>query len=197
MAVTAAQVKELRAATSAPMLDCKKALEAHNGDFDKAVQWLREKGLSKASKKADRSANEGAVDAYIHHGNRVGVIVEVNCETDFVARSQEFKDFVHDLLLHIAMANPLYLKQEDVPEDLLDEEKAIYAQQAKEEGKPDDIAEKIAVGRVNKYYQEVCLYEQAFIKDDDLKISDLINDTIAKIGENIVVRRFTRYVLGS
>ena len=197
MAVTAAQVKELRAATRAPMLDCKKALEAHNGDFDKAVQWLREKGLSKASKKADRSAHEGVVDAYIHQGNRVGVIVEVNCETDFVARSQEFKDFVHDLLLHIAMANPLYLKQEDVPEDVLDKEKAIYAQQAKEAGKPDDIAEKIAAGRVNKYYQEVCLYEQAFIKDDDLKINDLINSLIAKIGENIVVRRFTRYVLGS
>ena len=197
MAVTAAQVKELRAATSAPMLDCKKALEAQDGDFDKAVQWLREKGLSKVAKKADHSANEGAIDAYIHHGNRVGVIVEVNCETDFVARSQEFKDFVHDLLLQIAMANPLYLKQEDVPKDVLDKEKAIYAQQAKEEGKPDDIAEKIAAGRVNKYYQEVCLYEQAFIKDEGLKISDLINDTIAKIGENIVVRRFTRYVLGS
>lgn len=197
MAVTAVQVKELRAATSAPMLDCKKALEAHDGDFDKALQWLREKGLSKASQKDGRSANEGAIDAYIHPGNRVGVIVEVNCETDFVARSQEFKDFVHDLLLHIAMANPLYLKQEDVPEDVLDKEKAIYAEQAKEEGKPDDIAEKIAAGRVNKYYREVCLYEQAFIKDEDLKISDLINNVIAKLGENIVVRRFTRYVLGS
>ncbi|MFQ5408189.1 MAG: translation elongation factor Ts [Anaerolineales bacterium] len=196
MAVTAAQVKELRAATSAPMLDCKRALETHDGDMDKAIDWLREKGLSKVAKKVNRAAKEGVVDAYIHHGNRVGVIVEVNCETDFVARLDDFRAFVHDLLLHIAMANPSYLTRADVPEDVLEKEKAVYAQQAREEGKPPEIAEKIAAGRLVKFYEESCLLQQRFIKDEDLSVQDLINNTIAKVGENIVVRRFDRYELG-
>lgn len=196
MAVTAARVKELREATGAPMLDCKKALQAHDGDIDKALAWLREKGLSMAAKRAEREVSEGVVDAYVHHGNRVGVMVEVNCETDFVARSEEFRAFVHDLLLHIAMANPTYLSGDDVPLEVIEEQKEEYRRQARAEGKPAEIAEKIAAGRLAKFYQDACLYKQPFVKDEDLTIGDLLNSTVAKIGENIVVRRFVRYELG-
>jgi len=197
MAITAAQVKELREQTSAPMLDCKKALQENDGDLERAVAWLREKGLAKVAKKAGRAAEEGMVDSYIHHGNRVGVMIEVNCETDFVARSEDFTNLVHDLLLHVAMADPAYMDEAGVPADVLEQAQAEFAQQAAAEGKPAEIAEKIVAGRLSKYYQDVCLLKQPFIKDEDLTIGDLLNNTIAKIGENIIVRRFVRYEIGN
>ncbi len=196
MAVSVEQVKELRKATAAPVLDCKKALQHSDGDFDLAVDWLRQKGLSTAAKKAGRTANEGLIDAYIHHGNRVGVVAEVNCETDFVARSEDFRALVHDILLHIAMANPLCVDVGDIPAGALEREKELFREKALQEGKPEQIAEKIVAGRVDKYYQQVCLLHQSFIKDEELSIQDLVNRAIAKLGENIVVHRFTRFELG-
>jgi elongation factor Ts len=196
MTVTVEQVKELRKATAAPVLDCKKALQNSDGDFDLAVDWLRQKGLSTAAKKAGRAANEGVIDAYIHHGNRVGVVAEVNCETDFVARSDEFQGLVHDILLHIAMANPLCVDVDDIPADVLVREKELFREKAVQEGKSDDIAEKIVAGRLEKYYQQVCLLRQPFIKDEELRIQDLVNRAIAKLGENIMVHRFARFELG-
>ncbi len=196
MTVTVEQVKELRKATAAPVLDCKKALQNSDGDFDLAVDWLRQKGLSTAAKKAGRAANEGVIDAYIHHGNRVGVVAEVNCETDFVARSDEFQGLVHDILLHIAMANPLCVDVDDIPADVLVREKELFREKAVQEGKSDDIAEKIVAGRLEKYYQQVCLLRQPFIKDEELRIQDLVNRAIAKLGENIKVHRFARFELG-
>ena len=196
MAVSVEQVKELRKATAAPVLDCKKALQHSDGDFDLAVDWLRQKGLSTAVKKAGRMANEGVIDAYIHHGNRVGVVAEVNCETDFVARSEDFRVLVHDILLHIAMANPLCVDVGDIPAGALEREQELFREKAMQEGKPEHIAEKIVAGRLEKYYQQVCLLHQSFIKDEELSIQDLVNRAIAKLGENIVVHRFTRFELG-
>ena len=196
MAVSVEQVKELRKATAAPVLDCKKALQHSDGDFDLAVDWLRQKGLSTAVKKAGRMANEGVIDAYIHHGNRVGVVAEVNCETDFVARSEDFRALVHDILLHIAMANPLCVDVGDIPAGALEREKELFREKALQEGKPEQIAEKIVAGRVDKYYQQVCLLHQSFIKDEELSIQDLVNRAIAKLGENIIVHRFARFELG-
>jgi elongation factor Ts len=196
MTISVQQVKELRKATSAPVLDCKKALQNSDGEFDMAVDWLRQKGLSTAAKKAGRVANEGLVDSYIHHGNRVGVIAEVNCETDFVARSDDFRTLVHDILLHIAMSNPMCVDVDDIPADALAREKELFREKAMQEGKPENIAEKIVSGRLEKYYQQVCLLRQSFIKDEDLTIQDLVNSAIATLGENIVVHRFARFELG-
>ncbi len=194
--ITAALVKELRERTGAGMMDCKKALSASDGDLEKAIDFLREKGLAAAAKKAGRVAAEGLVEAYIHGGGRIGVLVEVNCETDFVAKTDAFKELVKDIAMHIAATNPSYLKREEVPTAELEHEQAVLAEQARNEGKPEKIIEKMVAGRIEKYYKEVCLMEQPFVKDPDKTISDLITESIAKIGENISIRRFTRYQLG-
>lgn len=194
--ITAALVKELRERTGAGMMDCKKALSATDGDLEKAIDFLREKGLAAAAKKAGRVAAEGLVEAYIHGGGRIGVLVEVNCETDFVAKTDAFKELVKDIAMHIAATNPSYLKREEVPTAELEHEQAVLAEQARNEGKPEKIIEKMVAGRIEKYYKEVCLMEQPFVKDLDKTISDLITESIAKIGENISIRRFTRYQLG-
>ena len=177
-------------------MDCKKALSATDGDLEKAIDFLREKGLAAAAKKAGRVAAEGLVEAYIHGGGRIGVLVEVNCETDFVAKTDAFKELVKDIAMHIAATNPSYLKREEVPTAELEHEQAVLAEQARNEGKPEKIIEKMVAGRIEKYYKEVCLMEQPFVKDPDKTISDLITESIAKIGENISIRRFTRYQLG-
>ena len=194
--ITAALVKELRERTGAGMMDCKKALAATEGDMDKAIDFLREKGLAAAAKKAGRIAAEGLVESYIHGGGRIGVLVEVNCETDFVAKTDAFKSLVKDIAMHIAAANPSYLRREEVPAAELEHEKMVLSEQARNEGKPEKIIEKMVSGRIEKYYKEVCLLEQPFVKDPDKTISDLITESIAKIGENISIRRFTRYQLG-
>ena len=194
--ITAALVKELRERTGAGMMDCKKALSATDGDLEKAIDFLREKGLAAAAKKAGRVAAEGLVEAYIHGGGRIGVLVDVNCETDFVAKTDAFKELVKDIAMHIAATNPSYLKREEVPTAELEHEQAVLAEQARNEGKPEKIIEKMVAGRIEKYYKEVCLMEQPFVKDPDKTISDLITESIAKIGENISIRRFTRYQLG-
>lgn len=194
--ITAALVKELRERTGAGMMDCKKALAATEGDMDKAIDFLREKGLAAAAKKAGRIAAEGLVESYIHGGGRIGVLVEVNCETDFVAKNDAFKSLVKDIAMHIAAANPSYLRREEVPAAELEHEKMVLSEQARNEGKPEKIIEKMVTGRIEKYYKEVCLLEQPFVKDPDKTISDLITESIAKIGENIAIRRFTRYQLG-
>ena len=196
MGVSATQVKELRVATGAPILDCKKALENNEGDFDRAVDWLRKQGLSSVAKKAGRDASEGLVDSYIHPGNRVGVIVEVNCETDFVAKTDDFRALVHDILLHIAMANPLCIDKDDIPSKSLSKEEQLYREQALKEGKPENIVDKVVAGKLDKYYKQVCLLRQPFVKDEDQNIQDLVNNSIAKFGENIVVHRFVRFELG-
>lgn len=194
--ITAALVKELRERTGAGMMDCKKALTEVNGDLDKAIDLLREKGLAAAAKKEGRIAAEGLVEAYIHGGGRIGVLLEVNCETDFVAKTDEFKELVRDICLHIAAANPQYLRVEDIPEEVLEHEKNILRAQALNEGKPEKIVEKMVEGRISKFYKEVCLMEQDFVKDPDITINDLILEKTAKIGERIVIRRFTRYEMG-
>lgn len=196
MAVTAQAVKELREKTGAGMLDCKKALEEANGDMAKASEILREKGLAAAAKKGDRIATEGIVDSYIHAGGRIGVLVEVNCETDFVAKTDAFREFVRDIAMQIAATNPLYLSREDVPQESLDKEREILRAQALNEGKPAHIVDKMVEGRLGKYYEENCLLDQAFIKDPDKTISTLLNEKIATIGEKISIRRFVRYELG-
>ncbi len=196
MAVSAASVKELREKTGAGMLDCKKALEEAGGDMEKAIEILREKGLSAAAKKAGRIATEGLVDSYIHAGGRIGVLVEVNCETDFVAKNEEFKAFVKDIAMQIAASSPRYVRREDVPQEELDKEREVLRAQALNEGKPEHIVDKIVEGRLNKYFEEVCLLEQQFIKDPDKTVSELLNEKIAKIGENISIRRFVRFELG-
>lgn len=189
-------VKELRIKSSAGMMACKKALLDSKGDITKAEALLREKGLAQASKKASRTTKEGLIESYIHHGSRIGVLVEVNCETDFVARNEIFKSFVHDIALHIAAADPTYVTVDEVPSDEIEKEKEIYKKQALNDGKPEKIVEKIAEGRIRKYYEESVLLEQAFVKDPDKKIGDLLKENIAKIGENIVIKRFCRFVLG-
>ena len=194
--ITAEMVKTLRERTGAGMRDCKKALTATEGNMDKAIDFLREKGLAAAAKKADRIATDGLVESYIHAGGRIGVLVEINCETDFVAKTDAFKELVKDIAMHIAATNPSYLKREEVPTAELEHEQAVLAEQARNEGKPEKIIEKMVAGRIEKYYKEVCLMEQPFVKDPDKTISDLITESIAKIGENISIRRFTRYQLG-
>ncbi len=196
MKIKADMVKELREKSGVGMMDCKKALIESNGDIKKAAELLREKGLAKASKKAARATKEGIIDSYIHLGSKVGVLVEANCETDFVAKNDLFKSFVHDIALHIAASAPVYIAKEDVPQDIIDKEKEIYIKQAINDGKPENIAEKIAQGKLNKFYEEYCLYQQPFVKDNDITVSELVKHTIAKIGENIKIRRFARFVLG-
>ena len=194
--ITASLVKELRTKTGACMMDCKKALAATDGDLDKAVDFLREKGLAAAAKKASRIAAEGLVYSYIHGNGRIGVLVEVNCETDFVAQTDNYKNLCKDIAMQIAAANPKYLKREEVPQSVLDHEKEVLRIQALNEGKPEKIVEKMTIGRLEKFYKENCLMEQAFIKDPDKDITQVITENIAKIGEKIDIRRFTRYELG-
>jgi elongation factor Ts len=196
MEIKPEQVKELRQKSNAGMMDCKKALLETKGDLAKAEEVLRERGLAQASKKASRATKEGIIESYIHLGAKIGVLLEVNCETDFVARNEMFKSFVHDIALHIAAANPLYVTTEQVPEDIVEKEKKIYRKQALNDGKPEKIVDKIADGRIKKYYEETVLLEQAFVKDPDKKIGDLLTEKIATIGENMVIKRFCRYVLG-
>ena len=196
MEITTSMIKELREATAAGILDCKKALEASGGDLEKAKAYLREKGLAAAVKKADRAAEEGLIEAYVHTGSRVGALIELNCETDFVARTEAFEALAHDLAMQIVATKPLYLTPEDIPLDVLEKEKDIYRVQAGDTGKPEDIIERIVEGKLQKYYQEVCLMKQPFIKDDELTVQDVLTETIAKLGENIVVRRFARFELG-
>ncbi len=196
MSVTAAQVNELRKATGAGLMDCKKALTETGGDMEKSIDYLRKKGLAAASKKAGRVATEGVVGSYIHAGGKIGVLVEVNCETDFVAKNENFQIFVKDVAMHIAAAAPHCVRREEVPEAMIEREKEIYRAKAKETGKPDNIIEKIIEGQINKFYGEICLLEQPFVKDPDKTVQTYLNETIAAIGENISIRRFARYVLG-
>lgn len=196
MSVTAAMVKELRERTAAGMLDCKKALEEANGDIDKASDILREKGLAAASKKAGRIATEGAVESYIHAGGKIGVLVEVNCETDFVGKTDKFRQFVRDVAMQVAAANPLYIRREEVPTEDLEKEKEILRAQALNEGKPEKIIERMVEGRISKFYEENCLMEQSYIKDPDKTIDQLLNEMVSQIGESINIRRFVRFELG-
>jgi len=196
MEITTEMIKELRAATKAPILDCRKALEAANGDFQKAIDWLREKGMATAAKRADRVASNGMVELYSHGGGRVGVMVEVNCETDFVARSEQFRTLAHEIALQIAASSPRYLRAEDIPADELEHEAQIARARAKEEGKPEDIMDKIVQGRLEKYKDEVCLLRQTYIRDETINIEKLILQNVAAIGENVLVRRFQRWELG-
>ncbi len=194
--INAQMVKSLRDRTGAGMMDCKKALENTNGDEEKAMVWLREKGLAKAQKRAGRATSEGWIGSYIHSNGKIGVLVELKCETDFVAKSDKFQELAKDLSMQIAATSPVCVSPDQLPEDLLEKEKQIFLHQAKEEGKPDNIAEKIVEGRIKKYYKEVCLMEQPFIKDDSKSIADLINEAVAVLGENIQIGRFTRMALG-
>ncbi|MCL4377513.1 MAG: translation elongation factor Ts [Actinobacteria bacterium] len=194
--IKADQVKKLREKSGAGMMECKKALTEAGGDIKKAELILRERGLAAASKKAGRSANQGIIDSYIHPGSKIGVLLEVNCETDFVARNEQFKELVHNIALHIAAAAPVYISSDDVLSAVIEAEKNIYKKQALNEGKPEAVVEKIAEGRLKKFYEENCLLNQLYVKDNDITISDLVKQSIAKIGENIVIRRFCRFVLG-
>jgi len=196
MDITASMVKELRERTGVGMMDCKNALKESDGNIERAIDLLREKGLAAAAKRSGRVASEGVVEAYIHGNGRIGVLLEVNCETDFVARNETFRSFVKDIAMHIAATNPTYITKEEVSADAIEKEKAILRAQALNEGKPEKIIEKMVEGRISKYYEENCLLEQAFIKDPDLKVVDILNNLTAKIGEKISIRRFTRYEKG-
>jgi elongation factor Ts len=196
MAVTAQMVKELRTKTGAGIMDCKKALTETDGDIEKAIETLRKKGLASAAKKAGRVTSEGTVSSYIHGGGKLGVLVEVNCETDFVALTEQFQQLVKDVAMHIAAANPLYVKREDVPEDVIAKEREIYAAQFENSGKPEQVIAKIVDGKIDKYFADACLYEQQFVKDTDKTIQQLVTESIAQLGENINIRRFARFVLG-
>ncbi|MFZ8802360.1 MAG: translation elongation factor Ts [Candidatus Calescibacterium sp.] len=190
------KVKELKEATGAGFAECRKALAEANGDIEKAIEILKKRGLTKAEKKLSRQAKEGIVEAYIHIGGRIGVLVEINCETDFVARNEEFKKFAHEIAMQIAAMSPRWIKREDIPEEIVKKEFEIYLEQSKAEGKPEHIAEKIAKGKLEKFFEENCLYEQIWIRDGKSKIEDLIKSMVAKFGENIVVRRFARFEIG-
>ena len=192
----AADIKALRERTGAGMLDCKKALEESEGDVDKAIDWLRAKGIARAAKKASRSATEGSVVSYIHAGGQIGVLVEINCETDFVAKTDQFQALCNDIAMHIAAAAPEYVSADDVPEEAIAHEKEVQIQRVVEEGKPEKVAARIVEGRMGKFFEEVCLLEQKFVKDDSKTIRDLLTESVATIGENIQVRRFSRYKLG-
>lgn len=194
--VSASEIKNLREMTGAGMLDCKKALEESSGNQDEAVEWLRKKGLSKAAKKSDRSATEGLVQSYIHGEGRIGVLIEVNSETDFVARNEEFKAFVNDISMHIAAASPKFVGQHEIPSELIEKEKDILKGKAIEEGKKPEFLEKIIEGQIKKWAAEVCLLDQQYVKNPDITVSEYLSNTIAKIGENLVIRRFVRFELG-
>ncbi|GBD39265.1 Elongation factor Ts [bacterium HR37] len=194
--ITPQMVKEIRDRTGAPFLDCKKALEETGGDFEKAIDLLRIKGLAKAAKKVGRETPEGIIASYIHAGGKIGVMVEVNCETDFVARNEEFQAFAKEIAMQIAATNPRFIRKEDVSEEVVAKEREILKAQVIESGKPENVADRIVDGKIEKFYEEVCLLEQPYIRDPKIKIRDLLNSLIAKIGENIVIRRFVRYQLG-
>src|SRR2546421_3464069 len=194
--ISASQVKELREKTGAPMMDCKQALTEAKGDLEQAVVLLRKRGVSVAAKKAARVTSEGSVASYIHAGGKIGVLVEVNCESDFVARTEDFKELVHDVAMHIAASDPKFIRKEDVTPEAFEREKDIYRAQAKATGKPDNVVERIVEGKMGKFYEEVCLYEQPFIKDQTVTVSQLIASKIGKLGENISVRRFARFKVG-
>jgi elongation factor Ts len=196
MSITSKEIKELREKTSAGFMDCKKALEEHDGDFEKAVDYLRKKGLAKAAKRADRVASEGVIELYNHGDGRVGVILEVNCETDFVARSESFREFAHEIALQIAALSPVWVTEEEIPAEILDKEREIAKERALQEGKPEKIIERIVDGRVEKFKDEVVLLRQAYIRDDKRTIEQLLQEAIVSIGENIIIRRFTRWALG-
>ncbi|RQD63131.1 MAG: translation elongation factor Ts [Desulfonatronovibrio sp. MSAO_Bac4] len=194
--INAQMVKSLRDRTGAGMMDCKKALQTTEGDEEKAMIWLREKGLAKAQKRADRATSEGWIGSYIHSNGKIAVLVELKCETDFVAKSDKFQELAKDLSMQVAATSPVCVSPDQLPQELLEKEKQIFLNQAKEEGKPENIAEKIVEGRIKKYYKEVCLLEQPFIKDDSKTITDLLNEAVAVLGENIQIGRFTRMALG-
>lgn len=196
MKITSQMVKELRDKTNAGMMDCKKALTETEGDMEKAVDLLRQKGLAVAQKRADRATSEGMVECYIHAGGKLGVMVEVGCETDFVAKTDDFSAFARDIAMHIAASNPVSVSREDVPAELVNREKEIYKAQALDSGKPENIVEKIVAGKVDKYFADVCLMEQKFVKNPDLSVQDLLNELIAKMGENISIKRFSRFQIG-
>jgi elongation factor Ts len=194
--VTAEMVKTLREKTGAGIMECKSALNEAGGNFDKAVEILRKKGIASASKKIGRTAVEGLIEAYIHAGSKIGVMVEINCETDFVARTSDFKMFAKDIAMQIAAANPMYVDRESVPAAIIEKEKEIYAEQSKASGKPATVIEKMVQGKLDKFYKEVCLLEQSYIRDPNVVIGDLLKSMIAKVGENIIIRRFVRYQIG-
>ena len=196
MEINAAQVKELREATGAGIMDCKSALQEAGGDVEKATRILREKGLAGAQKKAGRITADGIIDSYIHVNNRIGVLLEVNCETDFVARNETFRTMVHDIAMHIAASKPIFVSSEDVPETVLEEEREINRNRALKEGKPEKVVDKIVEGRIKKYFEEVCLLDQPFVKDPDITVGELVKQIIAAVGENVVVRRFVRFQVG-
>ena len=194
--VSTDKIKELRTITGAGVLDCKQALIETKGDIKTAIGALRKKGLAKLDKKSTRATNEGLIDSYIHTGGKIGVLVEVNCETDFVAQNKEFKEFVHNLAIHVAAANPTYISRDEVPSDVIKKEEEIYIAQAKEQGKPKEIATKIAEGKLEKFFEAECLFEQAYVKNPDITIKDYFGEVATKIGENIVIKRFVRLRIG-
>ena len=196
MEITSTMVKELRTKTGAGMMDCKEALASVDGDFEKAIDFLRKKGLSAATKRSSKAAKEGTIASYIHMGGRIGVMVEVNCETDFVAKTDDFQTMARDIAMHVAASNPLYVRPDEIAEDILEREKEIYRSQLREEKKPEKIWDKIIEGKLKKYYEDVCLVEQKFVKNQDLTVGTLISNMIAKTGENIMIRRFARFQLG-
>lgn len=197
MKITSQMVKELRDKTNAGMMDCKRALGDTEGDMEKAVDLLRQKGLAVAAKRADRATSEGVVECYIHAGGKLGVMVEVGCETDFVAKTDDFQAFAKDVAMHVAAVMPVAVTREEIPAELIDREKQIYINQAKESGKPENIIEKIVTGKIEKYVSEICLMDQKFVKNPDLSIQDLLNELIAKMGENISIKRFARFQIGA
>jgi elongation factor Ts len=196
MDISADTVKKLREKTGVGLMDCKEALKQSNGDMEKAIDFLREKGLAKLQKRMGKVASEGSIASYIHTGGKIGTMVEVNCETDFVANTKEFQEFVKDIAMQITASNPLYVKREDVPQDVIDKEKEIYKKQALESGKPEKILDKIAEGKLEKFYQEVCLIEQSYIKNPDITTKELLEELIVKMGEKILINRFVRFQLG-
>lgn len=196
MNITSELVKTLRDKTQAGIMDCKEALKEAGGDLEKAVEYLRKKGLATAQKRAGRATSMGQIGSYIHGGGKIGVMVEVNCETDFVGRTEKFSEFVHNIAMHIAAANPICVRREDMPAELIEKEKDIYRAQAQESGKPDKVIEKIVEGKVDKFFKESCLLEQAYVKNPDISVTDYLNETIAQTGESMTIRRFTRYILG-
>ena len=196
MSITAAMVKELREKTGAGMMDCKNALQEGNGDIKKAIEYLRKKGMAAAQKRSVRTTKEGIIDAYIHPGNRLGVLIEVNCETDFVAKNEEFKKFIRNMAMQVAASNPLVVQKDDLSKEMIEKELEVYRSQAKEAGKPDNLIDKIAQGKLGKYYQEVCLLEQSYIRDPGKTVQDMVTDIRSVIAENIVIKRFERFQLG-
>jgi elongation factor Ts len=194
--ISSTMVKELRVKTGAGMMDCKEALIAAEGDFEQAIDFLRKKGLSAATKRSSKAAKDGTVASYIHMGGRIGVMVEINCETDFVAKTEDFQAMAKDIAMHIAASNPLYVRPDEIPQDILEREKEIYRSQLREEKKPEKIWDKIIEGKLKKYYEDICLIEQKFIKNTDITVGTLLNNIIAKTGENVVIRRFARFQLG-